>query len=129
MNEFLQNLLYAVITTVLPILVAYGVRYIKTKRAEKLQNIGNTYVQETIARATDIVIDAVEMVNQTFVDNLKKEGTFDPDKQKEALNKAVKAAKRLLSEEAGTLITEKYNDLDAWIRNTIESFIHSTKVA
>ena len=127
MNEFLQNLLYAVITAVVPILVGYGVSYLKTKRAEKLQVIDNEYIKDTITDATDIILDVVDTVTQTYVDDLKKEGKFDETKQKEALYKAIAQAKELLNAETTELVIEKYNNLDAWIRNVIESYIRNTK--
>jgi hypothetical protein len=66
-------------------------------------------------------------VAQTYVDDLKKSGTFDLDKQKEALNKALNQAKDLMNNDMTNLVVEKYNDLDSWIINTIESYIKSTK--
>lgn len=127
-NELLETLLYAVITTGLPILLGYGISYLKTKRAEKLQTIDNTYVKETITQATDIIISVVDEVAMTYVDDLKKTGSFDLDKQKIALEKAVTQAKTLLNNDATNLVVEKYNDLDSWIRSQIESYIKSTKV-
>jgi hypothetical protein len=127
MNEFLQNLLYAVITTSLPLIVGYGVSYLKAVRAEKLQQIDNKYAEKTITQVTDIIMDAVDTVSQTYVDSLKKEGTFNQDKQKEALNMAIEKAKELINIESENLIVEKYNDLDTFIRNTIEAYIRSTK--
>lgn len=127
MNEMLQNLLYVVITTLLPILVGYAVSYLKSKRDEKLQSIENTYVKETITQATDIITNTVQEVSQTFVDNLKKEGTFNPAKQEVALKKAITQSKELLSDDATNLVIEKYNDLDLFIKATIESYIKSTK--
>lgn len=127
MNEFLQNLLYVVITTVLPILVGYGISYLKAKRDKELLNIDNTYIEETIIKATDIVLDTVDTVTQTYVDDLKKSGAFNEKEQKTALSKAINQAKELITLDTANLIVEQYNDLDTWIRNTIESYITKTK--
>jgi ribonuclease PH len=127
MDEFLQNLLYAVITTILPIIVAYGVSYLKTKKEEKLQLIDNTYVKETINTVVDTIINVVNTVSQTYVSDLKKDGKFDVEKQKIALNKAVEQAKELINEESKEIIQSKYNDLDSYIRSIIESYIISNK--
>lgn len=128
MDKYLQDLLYVVITAVLPILVGYGVSYLKAKREEKLQKIDNTYVKTTIKDATDIILNVVDAVSQTYVDDLKKAGKFDETKQKEALDKAINQAKELINEDGTKLIIEKYNDLDTFIRNTIEAYIKSGKV-
>lgn len=126
-NELLQTLLYAVITTGLPIILGYGVTYLKAKRDEKLQNIDNIYVNETITEVTDIIMSVVDTVAMTYVDDLKKVGAFDLDKQDEALHKAINQTKNLINNDMTNLVVEKYNDLDGWIRSQIESYIKSTK--
>lgn len=126
-NELLQTLLYTVITTILPIITAYIISFLKAKRDEKLQNINNEYIRNTLKDAMDIILDTVDTISQTFVDDLKKDGKFDKDKQKEALEKAINQAKKLMSEEAISLIIEKYNDLDEWIRTQIEAYIKAKK--
>ena len=126
-NELLQTLLYTVITTILPIITAYIISFLKAKRDEKLQDINNEYIRNTLKDAMDIILDTVDTISQTFVDDLKKDGKFDKDKQKEALEKAINQAKKLMSEEAISLIIEKYNDLDEWIRTQIEAYIKKTK--
>lgn len=126
-NELLQTLLYTVITTILPIITAYIISFLKAKRDEKLQDINNEYIRNTLKDAMDIILDTVDTISQTFVDDLKKDGKFDKDKQKEALEKAINQAKKLMSEEVISLIIEKYNDLDEWIRTQIEAYIKAKK--
>lgn len=127
MDKFWQDLLYVVITAVVPILVGYFVSFLKAQRDKGLQEIDNTYVKTTFKEVTDIILKAVDTVSQTFVDNLKKEGSFDETKQKEALEKAINQAKDMINEEGVNLVLEKYGDLDAFIRLTIEAYIQSTK--
>lgn len=126
-NGLLQTLIYAVITAGLPILLGYGISLLKVKRDEKLQNIDNEYVKNIIVDATNIVLGVVDTVGQTYVDDLKKKGKFDAEKQKEALNKALDQAKNLMNNEMVTLVVDKYNDLDTWIRTQIESYIKNSK--
>lgn len=126
-NGLLQTLIYAFITAGLPILLGYGISLLKVKRDEKLQNIDNEYVKNIIVDATNIVLGVVDTVGQTYVDDLKKEGKFDAEKQKEALNKALNQAKNLMNDEMVTLVVDKYNDLDTWIRTQIESYIKNSK--
>jgi hypothetical protein len=126
-KELIETLLYAVITTGLPILLTYSVSYLKAKRNEKLQNIENTYIKDTLIDATNIIINTVDAVSQTYVNDLKENGKFKTEEQNEALRKAINQTKELLSLDATNLIVEKYNDIDLYIRNTIESYIASTK--
>lgn len=128
MDELLQTLIYAVVTTGLPLLIAYVISYLKATRNEKLQNIENTYITETITQATDIIMSVVDQVAMTYVDDLKKAGTFTLDKQDEALEKALTQAKELMNDDVSELVIEKYNDLDTWIRTQIESYLKVTKV-
>ena len=126
-NVLLQNLLYVVITGVVPILATFLVKFIKTKIEEKIQVIDNTYVKETITEATTIITNCVQSVTQTYVDNMKKLGTFTVAEQKIALDKALTQAKELLTTDAVNLIADKYTDLDAFITTIIEAYIQSTK--
>lgn len=127
MEAFLLNLLYVVVIAAVPVIVAYGAKLFKAKREEILSKIDNTYVKNTITEATDIIVNAVDFVSQTYVDSLKKAGEFTVEEQKVALEKAMEQAKGLLSSGAVELITEKYNDLDEWIKSIIESYIKTTK--
>ena len=126
-NGLLETLLYAVITAGLPILLGYGVSYLKAKRDEKLQNIDNIYIENTLKEVTDIIFNTVDNVSQTYVDDLKKQGKFEVENQKEALEKALNQAKDLMNNDMTGLVVEKYNDLDGWIRNQIEAYIRATK--
>lgn len=126
-NGLLETLLYAVITAGLPILLGYGVSYLKAKRDEKLQNIDNIYIENTLKEVTDIIFNTVDNVSQTYVDDLKKQGKFEVENQKEALEKALNQAKDLMNNDMTGLVIEKYNDLDGWIRNQIEAYIRATK--
>lgn len=127
MDKLLQDLLYVAITAVVPILAGYIVSFLKAQRNKGLQEIDNTYVKNTFKEVTDIILNVVDTVTQTFVDDLKKEGTFDETKQKEALEKAITQAKEMINEDGVNLVLEKYGDLDAFIRLTIEAYIQSTK--
>lgn len=127
MDKIWQDLLYVVITAVVPILAGYVISFLKTQRDKGLQEIDNTYVKNTFKEVTDIILNVVDTVTQTFVDNLKKEGSFDEVKQKEALEIAIAQAKEMINENGVNLVLEKYGDLDAFIRLTIESYIQSAK--
>lgn len=127
MNELLQTLLYAVITTVVPILGVYLSTYLKAKRNVALQNIENDYIQNALMEATDIIFTVVDATSQVYVDNLKKAGEFTLEKQQEALESAIDTAKTLIEDETAGLIIDKYNDLDEWIRLKIEAYISQTK--
>ena len=84
-------------------------------------------MRDTLVDVTSIIINSVDTVGQTYVNNLKENGKFKAEEQATALQKAIDQTKELLSLDATNLVVEKYNDLDLYIRNTIESYILSNK--
>lgn len=76
----------------------------------------------------DIVIQAVEATNQTYVEALKAEGLFGADAQKNALDKTMKTIKSLMNNTLKSYI-DKLTDgcMDEYLETQIESYISSTK--
>lgn len=90
----------------------------KTK-SEKLTN--------AVHQATDIVTQVVVTVTQTYVDDLKKTGSFDADAQKQALEMAKGAAADLISDEVQKLISENYGNFSDWLLSAIEAAVARNK--
>lgn len=80
-----------------------------------------------VQRASDIVEQVVVAITQTYVDDLKKAGSFDADAQKQALQMAKEAAVDLISVEVQQLITENYNDFTDWLLSSIEAAVARSK--
>ena len=80
-----------------------------------------------VQRASDIVEQVVVAITQTYVDDLKKSGSFDGDAQKQALQMAREAAADLISDEVQQLITENYNKFDDWLLSAIEAAVAHSK--
>jgi len=124
MNEILLNVLSVVVTAIiLPLISLAGTKligWLSTKiKNEKANNILET--------ATNIVINAVKSVFQTYVDSLKKEGKFDKESQLIALNKAKDVAISQMSEDVKEFIKSNYGSLDAWLNTQIEATIDTLK--
>ena len=124
MNEILFNILSVVVTTIiLPLISMIGgklINWLSTKiKNEKAGNL--------IGTTTEIVINAVKSVFQTYVDSLKKEGEFGKESQLVALNKAKEVAISQMTEEVKEFIRENYGDLDAWLNTQIEATIDTLK--
>lgn len=77
--------------------------------------------------AADAVVKAVEFVNQTFVDDLKKAGNFDKTAQIEAMEKAVLAALDLMGESVKKYVEKTFGNVEGWIETTAEAYIAETK--
>ena len=124
MNEIILNIISVVVTAVILPLISYaGARLIAWLNAKIKDE--NAKLQLTVA--TDIVMNAVRSVFQTYVETLKKNGTFDKESQKVALIKAKDDALAQMSDEIKDYITKNYGDLETWITGQIESTINILK--
>ena len=92
MNAFIIELLQAIATAAIPVCAAYLVQYLRRKSEHIIAQTDNMTIKAFLAEATDAVSTAVTYTSQTFVDALKKEGSFDKDKQQEALEKSLDKA-------------------------------------
>lgn len=124
MNEILLNILSVVVSVVvLPLISLIGaklVSFINTK-------INNEKASKLLTKATEIVTNAVRSVFQTYVEALKKNGTFDKDSQLNALNQAKNIAISQMTDEVKDYISATYGNLDNWLTTQIESTINLLK--
>ena len=116
----LQNLLNTIVSAVLipaiPVVVGAAVQYVRTKTAGS-----------KIEEAVGIVLDAVDQTNQTFADQLRKDGTFTEDKQREAMEKSVKTALSMMNDRTLKILEKEFNDVEAWIVSKIEAACKENK--
>lgn len=89
--------------------------------------IDNKFAQTCIENAATAVLNAVQYVNQTYVDALKEADTFDKAAQEYAYNMALEAAKKALTEETVKFIKETFGSLDDYLKPMIESQVRSQK--
>lgn len=87
----------------------------------------NDKLAQGVQRASDIVEQVVVAITQTYVDDLKKSGSFDGDAQKQALQMAKEAAVALISTEVQELISTHYNKFDDWLLSAIEAAVAHSK--
>lgn len=129
MNELLTNFLIAVITAAIPVLTTFLVKYINKERDKATASTDNAknewYIQEIAAA----ISDAVSATNQTYVDALKKAGTFDVEAQKQAAVKALNACLAAISPTAKAFIEEMYGDVTAYLSTKIEAEVRAQKSA
>ena len=88
---------------------------------------GAEQIKRVLCEAAEAVQMSVEMVAQTYVDELKKQGTFDADAQQVAFNKALDNAKSLITDEAKQIIGGAYKDFDKWLATALEAFVNERK--
>lgn len=124
MNEILLKVLSVVVTAIIiPLISFLGLKltqWLNTK-------IKNEKGQAIVQKATEIVLNAVRCVFQTYVDSLKKSGNFNADAQKIAFNLAKETALKQLGDDAKNYIIQNYGDLQEWLNTQIEASINLLK--
>lgn len=126
MNSVLINVLSAVVTSVLlPLITLAGTKLIKWIGAK----VKNEKAAALLSTATNIVMNAVRCVFQTYVDSLKRSGSFDSAAQVTALAKAKDIALEQLGDDVKEYLTSTYGNLDSWLTSQIESTIDLLKNA
>ena len=128
MREFLFTLLQAVATAAIPVCAAFLVQFLRKKSEQTGAQIDNMELKELLDEVTDAVSTAVTYTSQTYVDALKKEGIFDVEAQKTALETSLKMAISLLSESARSALATIYGNLDDYLVSKIEAEVRNQKM-
>jgi hypothetical protein len=125
--EILKDILYILITAAVPVLTTYICKFLYAKWTEGKAKIENEKISTTLDSVVTMVLDVVESVNQTFVDELKKKGEFTEESAKEAFNKSKETALKMLSKDAADIITMVYGDIDVYLDTLIEATVKQLK--
>lgn len=130
MTEYIQNILYILITASGVLLVKCLMNFINKKIDEmqvekEIKN--NELLNQYIDTAQQVIYDVVLMVTQTYVENLKQHNNFSEEAQKQAKEMALETAKALISEEVKNAIITVYGDFDEYICTQIESIVNQSK--
>lgn len=111
----------------LSILSATLIAVVVWKKNQVLKETNNEMAKQYIEMLDDTIIDCVLATNQTYVETLKKEGTFTAEAQKVAFKKTFDAVLNILSEHAKEYLNVAIKDLNGYITNKIEATVISVK--
>ena len=125
--EFLQNILYAIITAAVPVLTVYACKFLQALYENNKNKIKNENIRETLDRVTNMIIAAVETTSNTYVKQLKAENLFDENAQKQAFNMTYETVKKQLTDESTAIIEEIYGDVEIYVTNKIEQLVKELK--
>ena len=89
--------------------------------------LNNQKLNQYIDKAQEIIGNAVLTVSQTYVDTLKKNGSFDEASQEEAKNKAIEIVNKMITEESKNAIIILYGDFNTYLDSMIESLVKQNK--
>ena len=119
--SLLYQVLEVCVIPLLGILTAYAIRYINIKSEEIQAKVNNDIADKYVALLADTISACVMATNQTYVEALKKQGSFTIEAQKEAFNLTFNAVMQVLTNEAKDYLTEIYGDLTTYITSKIEA--------
>ena len=125
--EMLAEIFEVCIIPLLTVLTAYFIKFVNAKSAEIGTNVKNETQKKYLEMLNNTITDCVIATTQTYVDSLKKQGTFDAEAQKVAFTMTYEAVVKLLTDEATEYLNEAVGDLNLYITQKIESEVNLNK--
>ena len=126
-QEMIKQIFEICVIPILAVAVGFFVNWLKKKANELKIKTENEVLDKYIDMLTDTITSCVIATNQTYVDNLKKEGSFDAAAQKKAFTMTYKAVLDILTEDAKKYLTEAIGDFDTYLKQKIEAEVNLEK--
>ena len=126
-NDIITSIFEIVIIPLLGVLVYYFKIWISAKAEELQTQTDNELYWKYIGMLKDSIVTYVTAINQTYVDELKKQGKFDLDAQKEAFKRVYDNVLASLSDDVYVYLDEIIGDLHTYIINQIEATVKEQK--
>ena len=128
MNEQTLNLLFTVvIIPLLGALTTFAIKFLNAKANEIKGKTNNERAQYYMDMILSTVTDCVIATNQTYVESLKKAGSFDTKAQKEAFQKTLDAVLAILTDDAKEYLIAATGDINVYLTSLIEAAVNSNK--
>ena len=126
-NDILKTICEILLFPVISDLSIWLCVFINAKINEIKQKTKDETSKKYLDMLNTTITDAVLTTTQTYVESLKKQGSFDKEAQLYAFQMTYEAVMKLLTEEAEEYLTESLGDLDTYITNRIEAEVKMTK--
>lgn len=125
--EMLAEIFEVCIIPLLGVLTAYFIKFVNAKSAEIGTKVENETQKKYLEMLNSTITDCVIATTQTYVDSLKKQGTFDAEAQKVAFTMTYESVVKLLTDEATEYLNEAVGDLQLYITQKIEAEVNLNK--
>ena len=125
--DLLFQIFEVCIIPLLCVLTAFIIKFINAKEAEINTKHDNEILKKYTTMLSETIVDCVIATNQTYVESLKTQGSFDVEAQKIAFQKTFDSVMAVLSAEAKEYLTAAYGDLTAYITTKIEAEVKLNK--
>ena len=120
-----EEVLIYVIDALMGLVITFAIPYVFKLLKDRTKN---NILLNLITQAEKTVENCVLTVNQTFVDALKADGTFDNEAAKMAFNMCKEKVLATLSDNTKKAIVQTVGDFDEWLQTQIESKVYYNKV-
>lgn len=125
--EMLFQIFELCIVPLLAVLTGYLIQWIRAKTAEATEKNKKDVFDKYITMLGETIAKCVSATNQTYVDALKKAGSFDAEAQKHAFDMTLTAVMSVLGKDAIEYLTAIYGDLTGYLTTLIEAEVKSQK--
>ena len=122
--ENLGNILIPLLITIITICICI----MTNKVAKDAARLAPSKYSEIIYGLENIVSKAVITTNQTFVNELKKQGRFDKEAMEEAYRRTYESIIASLSQSFFEYIDKENVDIDVLLKNMIETSVDWNKI-
>lgn len=126
-QELITQIFELCIIPILAVVTGFFVNWLKKKSNELQVKTNNEVLNKYIDMLTNTITSCVIATNQTYVNNLKSQGKFDAEAQKEAFKMTYEAVLQILTSEAKVYLTEAVGDLDLFLKQQIEAEVNLFK--
>ena len=125
--KMLAQIFEVCIIPLLGVLTAYFIKFVNAKSAEIGTKVKNETQKKYLEMLNNTITDCVIATTQTYVDSLKKQGTFAAEAQKVAFTMTYESVVKLLTDEATEYLNEAVGDLQLYITQKIEAEVNLNK--
>lgn len=126
-TELITQIFEVCIIPLLGILTTFFVKWVNAKIGQMTQNSDNALQKKYLEMLNETITNCVIATTQTYVESLKKQGSFDSEAQKKAFTMTYEAVLGLLTDDATKYLTEAVGDLNLYIKQKIEAEVKLNK--
>ena len=125
--DLIKQIFEVCIIPLFGVLTVYITSLIQKKTKEITKEADTEIANKYINLLSETITQCVIATNQTYVESLKKSGSFDAEAQKEAFRRTYESVMKILTVEAKQYLANVYGDLDKYITSKIESEVNINK--
>lgn len=132
-NDVLMQLVQAllpVLTLAIIMLVSYAIAYLRKRTSFVNNQIIRSTLDEALAEADKVMVEAINYTNQVFVDDLKKasaDGKLTKDEAMQAMNKAKEYFLSHISGGSKAILESALGPIETWLKESLEAKIAQQK--